>query len=195
MTKTVGASILAAGKGTRLNFDCPKPLLPALGLKLIDYPVLALKNFYKNNGLSGEITAVTGFEKEQVESYLGESYPDIKFALQKEQLGTADALKSYFKGNSNAKDFDYTIVICADTPLISEVEISSLYKEAISKNLDAVVASFEAINPTGYGRIVRSNPGFHIVEEKDASDEIKKITEVNSGFYLIKTKYLSLIHI
>ena len=58
------------------------------------------------------------------------------------------------------------------------------------ENFDGVAASFVENNPTGYGRIVKTQKGFHIVEEKDATDEIRKITEVNSGLYLLKTSYL-----
>jgi bifunctional UDP-N-acetylglucosamine pyrophosphorylase/glucosamine-1-phosphate N-acetyltransferase len=60
----------------------------------------------------------------------------------------------------------------------------------VNENLDGVAASFIEKNPTGYGRIVRGEKGFHIVEEKDADDEIQKITEVNSGLYILKTSYV-----
>src|SRR5690606_20760427 len=56
--------------------------------------------------------------------------------------------------------------------------------------LAGVAATFEASDPTGYGRIITGNSGFHIVEEKDATESERKITEVNSGFYILKTEHI-----
>jgi bifunctional UDP-N-acetylglucosamine pyrophosphorylase/glucosamine-1-phosphate N-acetyltransferase len=70
-----------------------------------------------------------------------------------EQLGTADALKSYFTGTPGAWETDFTLVMCADTPLVSEKEIVQLFN-VIKNNhsLQAVCATFEAHNPYGYGQ-------------------------------------------
>jgi bifunctional UDP-N-acetylglucosamine pyrophosphorylase/glucosamine-1-phosphate N-acetyltransferase len=81
-------------------------------------------------------------------------------------------------------------VACADTPLLTEDVFQTLNDE-IEKGFDAVCASFIEETPLGYGRIVRSNKGFTIVEEKDATDAQRKITEVNSGLYIFKTQYLN----
>jgi len=108
------------------------------------------------------------------------------FAIQEKQLGTADALRSYFASSDLTLKYDYTLVICADTPVVSAAELSEMLSLLQGENLDAVAASFIEHNPKGYGRIVRAAKGFHIVEEKDASDEIRKITEVNSGLYIMK---------
>ncbi len=193
MKKTIGAAILAAGQGTRLKLSLPKPLAPALGLSLVDFPVNALFNFYQQNDLEGEITAVTGHMREMVEGYLNDRYGatnKLKYAVQEKQLGTADALRSYFKGNPKAKELDYTIVICADTPLIRENDLSTLLNVLENEGLTGVAGTFETEIPKGYGRIVRSDRGFHIVEEKDASEEIRKIKEVNSGLYIFKTAFV-----
>ena len=53
-----------------------------------------------------------------------------------------------------------------------------------------LIILFIESNPFGLGRILRSEKGFEIVEEKDASDEQRKITEVNSGVYIMKTAYV-----
>ncbi len=190
MVKSVGVAILAAGQGTRMKIDIAKPLAPVVGKKLVDFPINAASNFFQNKNLDGEITLITGHMRDAVESYVNENYENIKFAVQEKQLGTADALRSYFKGNIDAKNKDYTIVLCADTPLIRDRDLERLYDLLINNNLDGVLASFLTDTPKGYGRIVRGEKGFIIVEEKDATDEIRKIKEVNSGLYILKTSFV-----
>lgn len=190
---TLGAAILAAGQGTRLKMSCPKPLAPALGLCLVDYSLMALEHFYQRCDLEGHSVAVTGHQKEVVEEYLRSRYnaERLSFAWQREQRGTADALRAYFSGHPAAKDYEYTAVICADTPLIGGEDLEKLYRYLIEHQLDAVAATFHAINPHGYGRIVRNEDGgFHIVEEKDASAAQKAIKEVNSGLYIMRTSFI-----
>ena len=193
MSLTIGAVILAAGEGKRLKLNAPKPLAPCLDKKLIDFPIKELKNFFSQNKIEGKITAVIGHQRDLVRSYIEKNYSDIRFAIQEEQLGTADALRSYFDNNESTKnkeEFDYTLVICADTPAVSANELTEMLTLLKKENLDGIAASFIEKNPKGYGRIVRGKKGFHIIEEKDASDEVRLITEVNSGLYLLKTSYL-----
>lgn len=190
MNFSIGAVILAAGEGKRLKLDAPKPLAPCLDKKLVDFPIRELKKFFSQNNLSGNITAVIGHQRELVKAYIEKNNSDVMFAIQEKQLGTADALRAYFNSSSATLNYDYTLVICADTPVVSSVELTEMLTLLKNENLDAVAASFIEHNPKGYGRIVRGSKGFHIVEEKDASDEIRKISEVNSGLYILKTKYV-----
>ena len=190
MNLSIGAVILAAGEGKRLKLDTPKPLAPCLDKKLVDFPILELKKFFSQNQLVGKMTAVIGHKREEVQGYVAPRYPEVSFAIQEKQLGTADALRAYFNSSEETKKFSYTIVICADTPVISEKELTEMFVALTRENLDAIAATFIERNPTGYGRIVKSSKGFHIVEEKDADDETKKITEVNSGLYIMKTAYV-----
>jgi bifunctional UDP-N-acetylglucosamine pyrophosphorylase/glucosamine-1-phosphate N-acetyltransferase len=73
---------------------------------------------------------------------------------------------------------------------MEDADIEDLYKFVKDKSLEGAAATFSAENPFGYGRIVRAGKGFKIVEEKEANEEEQKITEVNSGFYIIKTEYI-----
>ncbi|OFZ23545.1 MAG: UDP-N-acetylglucosamine diphosphorylase/glucosamine-1-phosphate N-acetyltransferase [Bdellovibrionales bacterium RIFOXYA1_FULL_36_14] len=190
MKKTIGIVILAAGQGKRMGTDTPKPLLIASGKRLIDFPIHEAKMFCEKSNLSFLITAVTGHKRELVNEYLGQHYKDVATVFQKEQLGTADAIRSYFAQQKAGKDYDYTLILCADTPLIRSIHLSFLWKNLLSQNLDAVAATFIADDPAGYGRILRGEKGFRIVEHKDASEEQKIIDEVNSGLYIMKTDYL-----
>ncbi len=187
----IGVAVLAAGLGKRIGKKVAKPLVPLMGLKLVDYPLSAALAFSKEQELDSEFGIVVGHQKEDVQDYIEKrGYIKMSFPVQKEQLGTADALKSYYEGCSWAKDTDYTMVLCADTPLLSKDELGQLWKRLKNNNWDAVAATFNVDNPFGYGRIIRAERGFSIVEEKDATDEQRKINEVNSGLYIAKTSYV-----
>jgi bifunctional UDP-N-acetylglucosamine pyrophosphorylase / glucosamine-1-phosphate N-acetyltransferase len=193
MNNSIGIIILAAGKGTRMKIDTPKALVPALGQPLLDYVINASMEFASKCSLDAEIGVVIGHRKELMEAWWEthkhKSY--LKLAWQREQNGTADALRSCFKDYPGFWKNEYTVVSCADTPMISSQEFIKLLEELRNNSaLIGVAATFETEEPGGYGRIVKSGNGFRIVEENDASKEEKKITEVNSGFYILKTSHV-----
>jgi bifunctional UDP-N-acetylglucosamine pyrophosphorylase/glucosamine-1-phosphate N-acetyltransferase len=185
MSNLTSIVILAAGKGTRLKMDVPKPLAPLHKNSLIDYVIKAAKSF-------GDLYLVTGHQGDLVQNHIAKNWPElkVKYVNQKEQLGTGHAVRTYFEEVEAAKKYKYTIVACADTPLLT-TDVFQTLNDEINKGFDAVCASFIEETPKGYGRIVRSDRGFTIVEEKDATDEQRKITEVNSGLYIFKTEYLN----
>lgn len=185
---SVGLVILAGGEGKRLKLNVPKPLAPLRGKCLIDYSLDLCFEFLSTK--KGAVSVVTGHRRAEVENHINKSYPNVSFALQKNQLGTADALKSYFNDVSEAKKHKYTAVICADTPLLKSTDVDFLFEKLTKQNLAAVAATFSIDNPKGYGRIVRAKKGFSIVEEKDSNAEQKLINEVNSGLYIFKTEYV-----
>lgn len=200
MTKLpqINAVILAAGEGKRLKLKTSKPLAELCGQRLIDYPIQEFTLFLQKHNLKGQIGLVVGHEKEALTDYIlnkyGSNHPaPLNFMVQEEQRGTADALKAYFKGISKADQGEYTLVLCADTPLIRSDDLEQLFSCMLQNSeLLGTVATFNRQNPTGYGRIVKAltNKGLHIVEEKDASPEIKKIEEVNSGLYIFRTDFI-----
>ncbi len=187
----IGVAVLAAGLGKRIGKKVAKPLVPLMGMKLVDYPLKAAIDFSAENKIEAEFGIVVGHQKEDVQSYIEKrGYIKMSFPVQVEQLGTADALRSYYEGCAWAKNTDYTMVLCADTPLLSKDELNQLWITLKNNNWDAIAATFKVDNPYGYGRIIRSDRGFAIVEEKDASAEQRKINEVNSGLYIAKTSYV-----
>lgn len=191
MADTFGIVILAAGKGTRLKTDIPKALCPIQGRTLVDCVLDNLEKFEAKAGVKAETALVVGHRKDDVQGSVASKWSRVSFAWQKEQLGTAHALQTYFEQTPGAWDKDYTLVVCADTPLIGEEDYGKLYSALLSKpELDAVAAVFEAQNPTGYGRIIHGQTGFDIVEEKDADEAQRAVTTVNSGLYLFKTKHI-----
>ncbi len=171
MKHSIGIIILAAGKGTRMKVDRPKALMQTSGKPLIDYVVEASLKFVKEFSLNCELGVVVGHKKELLEEWhkAKKESEFIKLAWQKEQTGTADALKACFHDHPQFWNHEFSLVACADTPLITEEEFSTLFRELISQpDLDGVAATFEAQNPKGYGRIIHAENSFHIVEEKDA---------------------------
>lgn len=193
MGDSIGLVILAAGKGTRMKIETPKALAKTAGKPLLGYVVDATLKFCHLSSLKAEVGLVVGHRRELLDEWLA-THPSksfLKTAFQKEQKGTADALKACFNDLPHFWDFDYTLVACADTPLITENEFETLFSTLKSNpDLVGVAATFVAHDPKGYGRIVHGDKGFHIVEEKDASDKERSITEVNSGFYILKTKHV-----
>ena len=190
MSDKISLVILAAGEGKRLRLNCPKPLAPLAGKKLIDFPVEASLGFLKDNNLTGKITLVLGHGIDLIKAHPKSEDSKIQYATQEKQLGTADAVRSYLQSYGESDQSDYTFVLCSDTPMISKKDLLKLYETIREKDFDAIAATFTAKNPFGYGRIIQTSKGFHIVEEKDADKEIKEIEEVNSGLYIFKSSFL-----
>lgn len=192
MTDKINTVVLAAGKGTRLKINTPKPLCPALGKKLVDFVIEGLSSFSKKMDTQLVLGVVVGHEKEMVQNHVGEKFSHLApiFAHQKEQLGTGHALKTFFDEMDDAWSSEFTLVVCADTPLIHEEVYSTMYEKIKNTDVDAICATFKTLDPTGYGRIEHEGSAFRIVEEKDASISQKKINEVNSALYLFKTSHI-----
>lgn len=189
MADKIGIAILAAGEGKRMGKPIPKPLVSLLGKSLASYVLDEVRIFVKEKFSVCKIGMVVGHQKELVMDYFKSD--EIDFPVQENQLGTADALRSYFSSCSWANDMDYTLVVCGDTPLIEAEDLDSLWDTIKEKNFDAVVASFLTDKPFGYGRVItHPNGGLTIVEERDATDEQRLVKSVNSGLYLLKTKFL-----
>jgi bifunctional UDP-N-acetylglucosamine pyrophosphorylase/glucosamine-1-phosphate N-acetyltransferase len=196
MSDSIGLVILAAGKGTRMKIETPKALVKTSGRCLLDYVVDAALEFAAKASLQGEIGLVVGHKKELLEAWLDQHThkAKLKIAWQKEQKGTADALKACFRDLPHFWNYEYTLVACADTPMIAASEFSQLFLELKSDpKLMGVAATFETRVPKGYGRIVHGDNGFHIVEEKDANEKERSITEVNSGFYILRTSHIKAV--
>ncbi len=174
------AVILAAGKGTRFKSDLPKVLHKILGKPMLWYVVKAAKE-----AGAEEIIVVVGHKKELVEEFLKSEFPEIRTVHQEEQLGTGHAVTC---AEELLKDYNRKVVVLnGDTPLVEPEEI----KRLAEVDGDMVVLTGEIDDPTGYGRVIRDGQEIlKIVEEKDATEEEKKIKEVNTGIYAFESKKL-----
>ncbi len=181
----VGALVLAAGKGTRMRSPVPKVLHTLLEEPLLGYPLSTLFSA----GIR-RIAVVTGSGARSVECYLSSSWPGIETIFQAEQKGTGHAVKvaqPWWAG------LETLLVLPGDAPFLTSEALETLLKLGEDSKSSACLLSFEAENPTGYGRIIRRANGCRIVEEKDATPEEKTITEVNSGIYAFRTDTLSAV--
>ena len=176
------AVILAAGDGKRMMSKKPKVLCEVLYKPMLSWVISACKEaeIYK-------ICVVAGYEHEQVEAFLAGS---CTVALQKERLGTGHAVKmaeAFLKENEGAD----LLILCGDAPFINAQTIRDARALHLEQGNSVTVLTAKLENPTGYGRILRDGSGITgIVEQKDATEEQKKIREINAGVYWFKVRDL-----
>jgi bifunctional UDP-N-acetylglucosamine pyrophosphorylase/glucosamine-1-phosphate N-acetyltransferase len=169
--------ILAAGQGKRMRSDLPKVLH-----RLADRPLLGHVIATARSLKPSHICVVYGHGGEQVRAAFAAD-ADLKWAEQKEQLGTGHAVLQALPQIDPALP---TLVLYGDVPLTRLATLQWLVHLA-GPSLALLTASLP--DPTGYGRIVReglqaSGKVCRIVEQKDASEEEKQIREINSGIML-----------
>lgn len=181
--------ILAAGKGKRMGAEVPKSLVPIAGRPMIDY----LLDSIKKSGFEGKPIVVIGHDMEKMRSYLSDR---CEFAIQAEQLGTGHALRCALP---NLENVNRVIVFYGDQAFVSAETIRQLSEQCqvcsspvMLMTLD--VGDFEDWRKTFYdfGRIDRNASGEveKIIERKDATEEEKKITEVNPGYYCFSVDWV-----
>ena len=176
------AIILAGGQGKRMKAPIPKPMFKVLGEPMLEWVLGACEDA----GLT-KICVITGYESQQIEAYLGDR---CETAFQAERLGTGHAVMQALPF-LNADCADNTLVLCGDAPFVDSETIQKSLERHIAENNALTVITASVENPFGYGRILRTDSGIAgIVEEKDATDEQRKITEINSGCYWFRTKDL-----
>ena len=171
--------ILAAGKGTRMKSDLPKVLHPLNGLPMVHYVIDVAEQIG-----SEKIVLIIGHMRDLVCETLRDR--PVSFAVQDPQLGTGHAV---MQAASEFTGYDGNIlVLSGDVPLLQADSLREMIAAHMEKQPLATMLTTVMENPTGYGRVVRDADGFvkEIVEEKDASDDIRKIKEINVGIYLFR---------
>ena len=170
-------AILAAGKGTRMKSAQPKVLHPAAGLPLIEH---VLRTAERLNPAS--VTVIVGHLADAVKVGLAKRM-GLTFALQEPQLGTGHALlqvEPHLRGASGT-----LVLLSGDVPLLRPDTLRALVDRHQKSRAAATVLTARVPQPRGYGRIVRDDNAAiaAIVEEKDATDDQRRIDEINSGIY------------
>ena len=165
------AIILAAGKGTRMKSEIPKPLHHVAGRPMLSWVIDAAKA-----AGASQILPVIGHESAQLEDWLG----DIKPAYQTEQLGTGHAVLA--AADMLEQSDVPVIVLFGDTPLITADTIKRTVTH-IENGADICALGFEASNPAGYGRFILDDSGtlVQIIEESECKEAERQITFVNGG--------------
>lgn len=169
------AVILAAGKGIRMRSNRPKVLHEIAGLSMLAHVIAAAKA-----AAIGNVAVVVGPGMDQVETHATALEPDASVFVQKDQLGTADAVGAANELLSRAAG--PVLVLYGDTPLVLPETVSAV-TAALKAGADMVVVGFEPENPFGYGRLLQDEQGrlTAIREEKDASPAERAIRLCNSG--------------
>lgn len=113
--------------------------------------------------------------------------PDAQWVEQKERLGTGHALAQVI---DVIPDQDDVAVLYGDVPLLAQQTLEKLTAAAAETGFALLTAKLP--DPAGYGRIIRDANGkiMKIVEEKDATDQEKSLSEINTGTMVVKSRWL-----
>ena len=172
--------ILAAGEGKRMKSDIPKSLTKLKGKTLIERTINNLEEANINKHV-----AVLGYKAEEIKKAINGK---CDICYQQKLLGTANAVLSSYDYFINKKcDI---VIIASDMPFVSGRSLKKAIETFENEELDLLILVAIAKENYGYGRIIRNENGeiIKIVEERDCTEDEKKIQEVNSSIYIVKSE-------
>lgn len=188
--KPLNVLVLAAGLGTRMRSDLAKVLHRLDGRPLINHvcrtaTALAPETIY----------IVIGHQGDEVKTAVLNELDGQKvvFVTQEQQLGTGDAVNA---ARAYLQDSDSTLVVLSgDVPMIRHETLAALvqhHHRYHDRGAACTILTVRLSDPYGYGRIIRSDEGSfeRIVEQKDATEDERQISEINAGIYSFDTKKL-----
>lgn len=184
--RSLAVVILAAGQGTRMKSSTPKVLHPIGGRSLIAHVLDAAAGLDPRT-----IVAVVRHERERVSDAILDHAPDTVIVDQDDVPGTGRAVEQAVA--ALPADFDGSVVVLSgDVPLIDTSMLERLVRGHTDGGRAMTMLSAIFDNPTGLGRILRDTSGAvtGIVEEKDASDAERRVTEINGGVYVFARRAL-----
>jgi bifunctional UDP-N-acetylglucosamine pyrophosphorylase/glucosamine-1-phosphate N-acetyltransferase len=150
----------------------PKVLQPLAGRPLLEHVIRAARSLDPT-----AIHVVYGHGGDQVRAAFA-AQTDLHWALQAEQLGTGHAVAQAMPA---IPDGHLVVVLCGDVPLIEGETLRRLFADTEAGTLALLTARLD--DPTGYGRVLRNARGdvTRIVEHKDASEDERRVDEINTG--------------
>ena len=162
----------------------PKVLCPVLGRPMVEFVLDALRASGVDHTL-----IVVGYRADLVRQALG-GRQDIEFVEQTEQLGTGHAVKMCRR--QLVEHRGPVLLVTGDSPLTQSSSVAALFDEFDKGHPACMLGTLHKQDPTGLGRIVRDSSGRFqaIVEEKDATDAQRAITEVNMSTYVFDAQRL-----
>jgi len=178
--------VLAAGQGTRMRSSKPKVMHELAGIPLLGHAL------HTANALeAAHVVAVVRHEKDLISDYVSTFFGNVVIAEQDEIPGTGRAVECGL--NALPANFEGAVVVTSgDVPLLDVATIEALIETHLAAGLSATLLTTFLEDPTGYGRILRSNDGefIEIVEQRDASEGQLEIDEVNAGVYVFDASAL-----
>ena len=166
--------ILAAGKGTRMKSNLPKVLHPIAEKPMVQHIIDTVNQLGASN-----IHLVYGHGGDQLQARL--AHNELSWCLQSEQLGTGHAVQQAVPHLSDNED---VLILVGDAPLIKQSTLQQLI--AVKQQADLALLTVNLQDPTGMGRIIRDGEQVTaIVEHKDATDEQRQISEINTGMMIM----------
>jgi len=164
--------VLAAGKGSRMNSNLPKPMHAIGGRSMLNH-VLSVGTKLSPMGMRVVVAPD--------DTLTPEAIAPVDTMVQPIARGTGDAVKCAL-ADINA-DHGVALVLFGDAPLIQEATLSHLLNVHAAGGNAVTVLGFETDTPSSYGRMVVDEAGklVKIVEAKDATDDEIKITLCNGG--------------
>lgn len=178
--KHLAVVVLAAGEGTRMKSAKPKVMHEIAGLPLLGHALATATALG-----AAHVIPVIRHKKELLAEYITAFYPGVTIAEQDDIPGTGRAVECALE--SLPADFDGAVIVTSgDVPLLDVATLESLLDAHLSGGFAATILTAHVNDPTGYGRIIRSNAGrfIEIIEHGDADAEQLEIREVNAGVYV-----------
>jgi bifunctional UDP-N-acetylglucosamine pyrophosphorylase/glucosamine-1-phosphate N-acetyltransferase len=191
-SRPLSAVVLAAGEGTRMRSNRPKPLHQLCGRPMVLHVLDALAELD-----IARVVVVVGHRGEWVTKTLVEHAPaalEIEFVEQAEQRGTGDATAVALTGLPPDDGEEQDIVVLpGDTPLLRPPTLAAMVRSHREHDAGATVLTAEVEDPTGYGRIVRGRDNMvaRVVEDADATDDDRALTEINTSIYCFRRSLLA----
>jgi bifunctional UDP-N-acetylglucosamine pyrophosphorylase/glucosamine-1-phosphate N-acetyltransferase len=175
--------VLAAGAGTRMRSDTPKVLHTLAGRSMLSHALHAVAKVAPQH-----LVVLLGHGRDSIAPVVAELADTfgrpIEIAVQEQQLGTGHAVGCGL--TALPPDFAGTFVVTSgDVPLMDAETLAELIEAHSLETAAATVLTTTLPNPTGYGRILRTQDRevIGIVEEVDATPSQLAINEVNAGVY------------
>lgn len=181
--------VLAAGGGTRMKSTKSKLLHEVAGHSLLSYALAAATEIGPE-----EVVVVVGHQRDQVQAHLTEIAPHVRTAVQEHQLGTGHAVQCGLAALGDLPQPPPQIVVTyGDVPMLTSETLADLVADHRAQQAAVTVLTAVVPDPTGYGRVVRDEAGqvARIVEHRDADDETRSISEINSGIYVFESSVLT----
>lgn len=189
---SVSAIVLAAGAGTRMRSERPKPLHRLCGRPMVLHVIHALERLGP-----AHTAVVVGHGAEQVTKQvqqLAPSWANVVFAAQAEQNGTGDAaaIGMAALGGDDYDDDATVVILPGDTPLLEADTLDELVATHVANANAATMLTSVMPDPTGYGRVLRAPDGrvVRIVEQRDASPDELEVDEICTSIYAFRRDLL-----